>query len=97
MWRPISRPDVKSYRAEEEDEHFINCAKGPIIILQGVNMGVVLQRLDKQRESIELKQLLSPGNVTRMLDHYRLLPLLAGQVFNLNADKCWRTASILNC
>ena len=56
------------------------------IILQGVNMGVVLQRLDKQRASKELKQLLSPTNVTKMLTHYRMLPLLAVQVFTLDLN-----------
>ena len=52
-------------------------------ILQGVNMGVVLQKLDKQRESKELEQLLSPDNVTDMLNHFRMVPLLAVQVFIL--------------
>ena len=47
-------------------------------------MGVVLQRLDKQRASKELEQLLSPANVTKMLNQYRMLPLLAVQVFNLD-------------
>jgi len=46
---------------------------------QGVNMGVVLHRLDKQRQSQELKQLLSPKNVTTLLDHFRMVPLLAVQ------------------
>ena len=54
------------------------------IILQGVNMGVVLQKLDKQRESKELEQLLSPDNVTDMLNHFRMVPLLAVQVFILD-------------
>ena len=53
-------------------------------MLQGVNMGVVLQRLDKQRESKELEQLLSPDNVTDMLNHFRMVPLLAVQVFILD-------------
>ena len=49
-------------------------------------MGVVLQRLDKQRASKELEQLLSPANVTKMLTHYRMLPLLAVQVFTLDLN-----------
>ena len=53
-------------------------------MLQGVNMGVVLQRLDKQRESKKLEQLLSPDNVTNMLSHFRMVPLLAVQVFVLD-------------
>ena len=53
-------------------------------MLQGVNMGVVLQKLDKQRESKELEQLLSPDNVTDMLNHFRMVPLLAVQVFILD-------------
>ena len=43
-------------------------------------MGVVLHRLDRQRESKELEQLLSPANVTKMLKHFRMTPLLAVQV-----------------
>ena len=55
-------------------------------MLQGVNMGVVLQKLDKQRASKELEQLLSPDNVTNMLNHFRMVPLLAVQVFVLDSD-----------